>query len=230
VPPRVKTWLPGFDDALGGGFPDGCVAALMGGPTAVHELFGRQLLYLHVVKGGRAAYISARRPASDVEREMEAYGLAVGDAVRDGRWVFVEALTRSAREGLLGLARSRMEEGRWVLIDSLSYLASLGIYRLEVEDPAAQRSLSSLLKGLVRASRRLGGVHFVLATRGLMDPRSEVLVEDLVDYVLDFTYEVAPGRVARQILIKKASAPVVNPALSFKLTGEGVAVETVTRI
>ena len=230
MPPRVRTWIPGFDEALGGGLPDGCVAAFMGGPTAVHELFARQLLYLHVVKGGRAAYISARRPASDVQREMEAYGLAVGDAVRDGRWVFVEALTRSAREELLGIARSRIKEGRWVLIDSLSYLASLGIYRLEVEDAATQKPLSSLLKGLLKASREHGGVHSVLVTRGLMDPRSEVLVEDLVDYVLDFTHGVAPGRVTHQLLIKKASAPVSTPVLNFKLTGEGIAVETVTRI
>ena len=227
---KVRTWLAGLDEALGGGFPDGCLVALVGASGMVHELFAKQLLYLHVVNGGSAAYVTTRRPASDVAREMAAFGFDVEGMVKDGRWVFVEALTRGAREGLLEAVKARVEEGRWVAIDSVSHLVSSKVYVADVEDPAVQRPLTSLLRGLVKASRMHGGVHFALSTKSLVDPKSEALIEDLADWVLEFNYDLGPGRVARQIFLKKVAAPVNSEVLTFRLTREGILIETAVRI
>lgn len=47
-----------------------------------------------MVNGGRVAYVTTRKSASDTAREMVALGLDVGPLIEDGRWVFVGALTR----------------------------------------------------------------------------------------------------------------------------------------
>jgi len=227
---KVKTWLAGLDEALGGGFPDGCLVALVGASGMVHELFARQLLYLHVVNGGSAAYVTTRRPASDVAREMAAFGFDIEGLVKDGRWSFVEALTRSAKESLLELVKAKVEEGRWVAIDSVSHLVSSKVYVADVEDPAVQRPLTALLRGLAKASRKHGGVHFVLSTKNLLDSRSEALIEDMADWVLEFNYGLAPGRVVRQISLRTVASPVNSEVLSFRVTREGILIETAVRV
>jgi len=227
---KSRTWIAGLDEALGGGFNEGSLVVLVGASGAVHELLARQILYQHVVNGGRAAYVTTRKPASDVAREMAAFGLDVEPAVKGGRWVFVEALTRSRRERVLEAAVSKVEEGRWVAIDSISHLVASRVYVVDVEDPATQRPLASLLTALSRASRKHGGVHFLLSTKGLLDQRSQALIEDLADWVLELAYEVSPSRVNRLMYFKKVGAPVNMEVLPFRLTRDGVAVETAVRI
>ncbi|MCX8204446.1 MAG: RAD55 family ATPase [Candidatus Nezhaarchaeota archaeon] len=227
---RARTWMPGLDEALMGGFPEGCVVALLGDTSSTHELFAKQLLYLHVANKGSATYICTRKPALDIEKEMAAYGMVAEGAKKDGRWAIIEALTRSSRESLLEIARAEMKKGRWVAIDSLSHLASLGIYSLEVEDPLTQKPLLGLVRGLVRASREAGGVHLVLVTKGIMERRTEALIEDLVDFVIDFSYDLAPGRVAHRLFVKKAGAPINTPVISFRVAKEGIVIETAVRV
>lgn len=73
---RVKTYVDGFDDLLGGGIPEGSVVLVAGTPGTMKTALTFSLLYENVKAGSKALYISLEESQEDLRAAMSDLGLA----------------------------------------------------------------------------------------------------------------------------------------------------------
>lgn len=73
---RVKTYVGGFDEALGGGIPRGSVVLVAGTPGTMKTALTFSILYENVKEGSRALYISLEESQEDLRASMADLGMA----------------------------------------------------------------------------------------------------------------------------------------------------------
>jgi circadian clock protein KaiC len=72
---RVKTFVEGFDEALGGGIPRGSVVLVAGTPGTMKTALTFSILYENVKRGSRALYISLEESQEDLRASMADLGM-----------------------------------------------------------------------------------------------------------------------------------------------------------
>jgi KaiC/GvpD/RAD55 family RecA-like ATPase len=72
---RVRTFVGGFDDALGGGIPRGSVVLVAGTPGTMKTALTFSILYENVKAGSRALYISLEESQEDLRASMAELGM-----------------------------------------------------------------------------------------------------------------------------------------------------------
>src|SRR2546422_1730181 len=73
---RVKTYIQGFDEALGGGVPKGHVVLVSGSPGTMKTSVTFSILYNNVKAGSKGLYISLEENHEDLKGAMEDLGMA----------------------------------------------------------------------------------------------------------------------------------------------------------
>ncbi len=133
---RVKTYVEGFDDALGGGVPKGHVVIVSGSPGTMKTSVTFSILYNNVKNGGsKGLYISLEDSQEDLKGAMEDLGM---NGV-DGMELYIldvskirlehrnEELNKNWLEILTKYIEQRVKVNKFdlVAIDSLAALYSL---------------------------------------------------------------------------------------------------------
>lgn len=72
---RVKTYVEGFDEALGGGIPRGSVVLVAGSAGTMKTALTFSILYENVKAGSKALYISLEESQDDLRTAMAEMGL-----------------------------------------------------------------------------------------------------------------------------------------------------------
>jgi len=72
---RVKTYVQGLDDLLGGGIPKGSVVLIAGTPGTMKTALTFSILYGNAKAGSRALYISLEEDQEDLRSSMEDLGM-----------------------------------------------------------------------------------------------------------------------------------------------------------
>ena len=72
---RVKTFIQGFDDAIGGGVPKGHVVLISGSPGTMKTSVTFSILYNNVKAGSKGLYISLEENHDDLKGAMEDLGM-----------------------------------------------------------------------------------------------------------------------------------------------------------
>jgi KaiC/GvpD/RAD55 family RecA-like ATPase len=72
---RLKTFVDGFDEALGGGIPRGSVVLVAGTPGTMKTALTFSILYENVKAGSKALYISLEESQEDLQAAMADLGL-----------------------------------------------------------------------------------------------------------------------------------------------------------
>jgi len=72
---RVKTYVEGFDDVLGGGIPRGSIVLVAGTPGTMKTAMTFSILYENVKAGSKALYISLEESQDDLRDAMGSMGL-----------------------------------------------------------------------------------------------------------------------------------------------------------
>ena len=67
---RVKTYVEGFDDVLGGGIPRGSIVLVAGTPGTMKTAMTFSILYENVKAGSKALYISLEESQDDMRDAM----------------------------------------------------------------------------------------------------------------------------------------------------------------
>src|SRR2546425_1721964 len=72
---RMKTYIEGFDDALGGGIPRGSIVLVAGTPGTMKTALTFSILYENVKAGSKALYISLEESQEDLRAAMTDLGM-----------------------------------------------------------------------------------------------------------------------------------------------------------
>src|SRR5206468_10773318 len=81
---RLKTYVEGFDEALGGGIPRGSLVLVTGTPGTMKTALTCSILYENVKAGSKALYITLQESQEDVRAAMTDLGMTGLDDM--GRW------------------------------------------------------------------------------------------------------------------------------------------------
>ena len=188
----VKTQIKQLDEILGGGLPDKSVILMLGEPGSGHDTLAQQILYQHALGKGKVAYFTTSRSPSALTEDLETFGW-VASTLKTDQWTFIDVHVPTALQILQKEMPLKLREGRWTVIDSLSYLLLTQEYRLVLN------SIELLLDN----TRKHGGIHFLLLTKGMHDSQKEITVQHLVDGVIELVAQKAGAGVDRRIRIKK---------------------------
>jgi KaiC/GvpD/RAD55 family RecA-like ATPase len=89
---RTPTGIPGLDEMLGGGFPQGRVVLVLGEPGAGKTILCSQYLANGLVKFGESGlFVSLEEGKGHFMREMSAFGWDFEGAEKGGKLAFVDA-------------------------------------------------------------------------------------------------------------------------------------------
>jgi circadian clock protein KaiC len=89
---RTPTGIPGLDEILGGGLPQGRVVMVLGEPGAGKTILCSQYLANGISKfGENGLFVSMEESKSHYWREMNAFGWDLEDAESSGKFSFVDA-------------------------------------------------------------------------------------------------------------------------------------------
>jgi KaiC/GvpD/RAD55 family RecA-like ATPase len=72
---RLQTYVEGFDEALGGGIPQGSVVLVAGTPGTMKTALTFSILYENVKAGSRALYISLEESQEELRGAMQDLGM-----------------------------------------------------------------------------------------------------------------------------------------------------------
>ncbi|OFX15516.1 hypothetical protein A3K71_02390 [archaeon RBG_16_50_20] len=89
---RTPTGIPGLDEILGGGFPQGRVVLVLGEPGAGKTILSTQYLANGIAKfGENGLFVSMEEGKGHYWREMSAFGWELEGAEKTGKFNFVDA-------------------------------------------------------------------------------------------------------------------------------------------
>ncbi len=214
----MKTWVEGLDETLGG-LPAKSVVLIMGKPGSGHDLLAQQILYLHALKEDKSAYFTTFKSDMVVRENFTNYGWKLESLEKAKRWEFVNLSSLKSSQTFQMEISSRIRKGHWTLIDSFSHLL------MRKSDQAFD-----IVETLLNGSRKYGGVHLLILTKGMHNPQTEMAVQEFVDGVIEFILQEVGGGINRRIRIKKMKTIHVHRLIPFNITQQGITVETAVRI
>lgn len=152
---KVETGIPGLDEMLRGGYPEGRMILVMGGPGTGKTIFCSQFLYHGSTKQGeKTVYISLDETKSHFLEEMLTFGWNFQELEEDNRFTFIDAsnIRRIPEEAKVGrlqvagkeLARERLKKSIFTTFDGTRARA---IDRF-IGDLGAQRVVLDSISGL----------------------------------------------------------------------------------
>ena len=77
---RIRTFIHGFDEKLGGGIPEGQIVLLAGEPGTMKSTIGFNILYQNALREGKAGtYISLEQGRDNLSRHLDQMSLSPHD-------------------------------------------------------------------------------------------------------------------------------------------------------
>jgi KaiC/GvpD/RAD55 family RecA-like ATPase len=233
--------IPGFDQTIGGGIPDGSLILLLGEPGSGFQTFALQMLYQQVKSGQKIFYVSVDKPTSEVDLEMITFGWNINTYKSIGSWVYVDAFGArfssgddatspviSWDKGLINLLRTKFisqvskKTQPFTIIDTLSHLL------LDYDLHQVRDLIENFTNSVVR---KVGGVHLLLMIKGMHDPKTEVMFSHLADGVIDFYLRERSDQLQRTFRVRKMRKAIYDTRLyPINIEEDGLQIETAQRL
>ncbi|MFH2112489.1 MAG: ATPase domain-containing protein [Candidatus Bathyarchaeota archaeon] len=239
-PSHYPTNIPGLDDLLGGGLPNGGLIQIIGTIGSGYTTFINQILINHLNNGGKAAYYTTETSSYNVQQEMAVYGWSLNRFIQNGNLVFINVLTPDLQQ-LAELAPESFSKLRVTLSESLTALKTDLLGKIK-ENRWAVLDLSHILHtyslnevvGLMmywRATvRAFGGVGFAVLPSGVHDDKLVNALKNIVDGVLEFGLREGTLEYGGSLIVQKLLGMRSAKRVSYSLREEGIIVETAMRI
>ena len=113
---RIPTHIPGMDELINGGFPEGTINLLTGPPGSAKSLFGMHYIY----NGARyedepGIYLTLEESRNSILRAATSYGLDIETFEKEGKSYLIDL-------GKMRVECSSAEELEWLLLEPCSFL------------------------------------------------------------------------------------------------------------
>ncbi len=175
--PTVPTGIPGLDELISGGFPQGRVILVLGGPGAGKTVLASQFLYKGITEyGENAILVSLDESKGHFYAEMLKFGWDFKKAEDEGKFGFIDA-TRLSRVALLKEKMLKEESsslrGKQLPIDRLLEDLQVKIKQINAKRVVLDTLASLFYRFLDPIERRTAGVDLI---EGLSEIGATVLV------------------------------------------------------
>lgn len=168
---RVTTGVDGLDEIVQGGFPEGSVTMLTGGPGTGKTTFSTQFVYEGLKKGQNCMYISTEERPSEVKGDAAQFGIDLDKYTSHFRIPYIvpsddimDEITKMVTEG---------DHDR-IVLDSLSVLAMFW---------GEDENIRMNIKDLINQFRKSGAT--VLITAELPSDGGRLSRHGVAEYVVD---------------------------------------------
>ncbi len=227
---KVNTGIPGLNDLVDGGFPEGRVILIIGGPGTGKTILCSQFLYEGIYKSNEnGIFVSLDENKDHFYSEMRQFGWDFQKAEEEGKFSFIDA-TRVSRVSMLKEKLFKEEtkslRGRQLPIDKLmenlqSKIASIDAERVVVDTlaalvyrfPEAIERRTAVLD-LIESMADLGITGLVTTELGHLGLERKALDEEfLVHGVIMMQTLFSGATTTRAIQVEKMRGAKVNPSL-----------------
>jgi KaiC/GvpD/RAD55 family RecA-like ATPase len=230
LPKKVSSGINGLDELIGGGFPEGRVVLVVGGPGSGKTIMCSQFLYKGIQENKEnGVFISLDEGKKHYYSEMKSFGWDFEKAEREGKFSFIDA-TRMSRVAMLKEALYKEESGslrgkalpvdkligdiqakiqqvsaKRVVLDTLAAL----VYRFP--DPVERRTT---VVDLIESLSDLGATSLVTTELGHLGLERSALDEEFLVHGVIMLQTLFPGgTTTRAMQVEKMREAKVNPSL-----------------
>ena len=227
---KVSTGINGLDEMIGGGFPEGRVVLIVGGPGSGKTIMCSQFLYHGINEKQNGVFVSLDESKKHYFSEMKNFGWDFEKAEKEGKFAFVDA-TRMSRVAMLKEAlykeeasslrgkalpidrliqdiQARMQQvnAKRIVVDTLAAL----VYRFP--DPVERRTT---MVDLIESLADLGATSLVTTELGHLGTTERAALEEefLVHGVIMLQTLFSSGTTTRAMQVEKMRETKVNPSL-----------------
>lgn len=232
---RKETYIPGLDELIGGGFPEGTLNLLTGPPGSAKSLFGIHYAYFGARNGNDPTiYLTLEESKDSILRAARTYGMDLEDPNLEGRSYLVDlgkmrAECTTAEELDWGLASFEtlqdflknhisFSKARRLVIDSITavgvYYSSSEIFRRE-------------LFKFARFLKDSGMTSLLISETGDAGTSRYGNEEFVADSLIKLDYESMSGEYRRTVTVKKMRFTKHDPLKHpFLIMENGIEVST----
>ncbi len=220
--PRISTGIPGLDDLVEGGFPEGNVILVSGGAGCGKTIFSSQFVWEGLENGEKARFISLEEPVEDIRRDMEVFGwdLEKYEDTDDFKLTYIKPA--SGERGFLNKVNDlASEEGvSRLVIDSVSIM--LGAYG------GGEAEKRGNMYDLLKSVKRSGAT--TILTSEIREDQEDMLsrygvAEFVADGVIVLYYEGVGEGTFRNLEVRKMRRTAHTPGTyPLEITDDGMKV------
>ncbi len=225
----VETGIQGLNELISGGFPDGRVILLVGGPGAGKTIFASQFLYKGIDDYAQnGIFISLDESKDHFFSEMQNFGWDFKKAEEEAKFAFVDA-TRMSRSALLKgkiYGETNSLRGKQLPIDKLVEELETRIHQIDAKrvaldtlatlfqrfpDPIERRTA---VVDLFESLSELGITTIVTTELGRLSLDRNVSVEEYLAHgVIMMQTLFSHGVTSRALQVEKMRGVKINPNL-----------------
>ena len=234
---RTPTGIPGFDEIIGGGFPEGRVVLLLGEPGAGKTIFCSQFLFNGLTRfGENGLFVSMEEGKGHYTREMGAFGWSFDSMEKDGKFAFVDASPIRSMPGEVKMGNLTIGRQDFSMISLLEVVRNnakkIGAKRIVVDPISlllAQYSDDSQrrksLLDLVEALSEIGATCIMASELRRVGIRARTLqLEEFLAHGVIIMQTIAAGRtMERTIQVEKMRETEIDrQPRPYRITAKGI--------
>lgn len=231
APPKTPTGIPGLDEILLGGVPEGRITLVRGGPGTGKTVLGLEFIYRGAVLGEPGIFVTFEERAEVVRQNARSLGWELEPLERDGRLLILQP----------DLPANFVESGEFDLSGLLAILdghsKALGAKRIVID---AADVILRLFRSPHDRENQLFALHYWLWRHGqtavltlkmmLEQSRAHDRLEYMVDCVLHLDNRVIAQVTTRRLrVIKYRGSGFLSNEFPCIITNNGMALMPITR-
>ncbi|MFW5704832.1 MAG: RAD55 family ATPase [Nanoarchaeota archaeon] len=223
---RIKTHIPGFDELIGGGFPQNATILLNGGPGTGKTIFSLQYLYNSVTKDKKnVIYFTFEEKKRALFEQAAQFGWDLEKLEKQGKFRIIsigsEDISKNTMNDVIEIIENT--KATRIVVDSLSTLSFLvpeNTINGRISDSQIKKFLYSFITSIKSHSR---------VTTLFISQKDEELVSNLASYICDgvinIEYESLGGDYSRNLTVRKMRQVKNNEDLHpMEISKEGVVI------
>lgn len=253
---KYRTGLDALDRRLGGqfssdgGIPDGSIVLVYHPPESnLGTLFSQKLLMnqLEMNPNSKAFYLHSSRPQHIIINEFKAYNWDISNYSKERRWQFFDMwhitsshVASSSKIGQIDIRRKtylkqayekillikKTENVRcFTVVDNLLWLK-------EDDFDKNASKLHEFFKELTDIIVQIGGIHFLVLPKGILEKTAENLIISVVNGIFEFSRSIVGNKNQDQLsIIKMMGTSYESEILDITPdTKEGLRIESTSKI